>query len=124
MNPSPVDQLVSINSQIVQYLEVLLAMAAVLALAFVVLRVGLPKLMGVKAPGGGPIQVLCRQGLTPKNTLYLVKVGSQVSLIATCENGVAFLTDIAPENVPNAKRTTTVISNVNLPWRPKGEKER
>jgi flagellar biogenesis protein FliO len=124
MTPSPVDQLVSINSQIVQYLEVLLAMAAVLALAFVVLKLGLPKLMGVKAAGGGPIQVLSRQALTPKNTLYLVKVGSQISLIAAWDNGVTFLTDIAQENVPSATRTTTVLSNVNLPWRPKGEKER
>ncbi|HVP50617.1 MAG TPA: flagellar biosynthetic protein FliO [Terriglobales bacterium] len=102
VTPSPADsaadQLTSINSQIVQYVEVLLALAGVLVLAYVVLKVGLPRMFGMRTSSGGPIQVLARYPLEPKKTLYLVKAGSQVFLVGTAENQVAYLTAIAPEN--------------------------
>ncbi|SRR5581483_5841811 len=124
MPSSPVDQLVSINSQIVQYLEVLLTLGGVLALAYVLLRVGLPRMMGMRASSAGPIQVLSSCALAPKSTLYLVKVGAQVSLIATWESGVRFLTAIAPENVEDLAASqraanTSPIDASLLPWRRK-----
>jgi flagellar biogenesis protein FliO len=129
MTPNPVEQLVSINSQIVEYIEVLLTLGGVLALAYVLLRIGLPRVMRVRSSGAGPIQILSRCALGPKNTLYLVKVGSQVSLIASWENGVTFLTAIAPENVESVSESqrsvsTTPIDTSLLPWRRKTEKER
>ena len=44
MTPGPTDQLTSINSQVVQYIGVLLALGGVLLLAYVLLRIGLPRL--------------------------------------------------------------------------------
>jgi len=127
MTPSPVDQLVSINSQIMQYIEVLLALGGVLAFAYVVLRIGLPRVMGVRPSTGGPIQIISRCALAPKTALFLVKVGTQVSLIATWENGATFLTAIAPENVDDAvlaqgTANTSSIDVSTLPWRRKSEK--
>jgi len=127
MTTTPVDQLVSINSQIVEYLEVLLALGGVLALAYVLLRMGLPRMMGVRTQGRGPIQILSRHALTPKHTLYLVKVGSQVSLVASWESGVTFLTAISPENVDDMAQTqrATATSPMDvslLPWRRNREK--
>jgi flagellar biogenesis protein FliO len=95
---SPADQLTSINAPIVQYIEVLFALAGVLVLAYVILRVGLPRMFGMRTSSGGPIQVLARYPLEPKKTLYLVKTGSQVFLIATAESQVEYLTAVAPEN--------------------------
>jgi len=92
------DQLTSIHTQILQYAEVLLALAGVLVLAYVVLKLGLPRMFGMRTSSGGPIQVLARYPLEPKKTLYLVKTGSQVFLIGTSENQVVFLTAVAPEN--------------------------
>ena len=129
MTPSSVDQLASINSQIVQYLEVLLALGGVLAFAYFALRVGLPRAFGVKSNGSQAIEILSRCSLEPKSTLYLIKTGSQVSLIATSENGVAFLTAIAPENVEelvSAQRDTKPSTDYAalLPWRRKAERNR
>jgi len=95
---SPADQLSSINAQVLQYAEVLLALAGVLVLAYVVLKVGLPRMFGMRTSSGGPIQVLARYPLEPKKMLYLVKAGSQVFLVGTSESQVAYLTAIAPEN--------------------------
>ena len=102
---SPADQLSPINTQIVQYAEVLLALAGVLVLAYVVLKVGLPRMFGMRVSSGGPIQVLARYPLEPKKMLYLVKAGSQIFLVGTSESQVAYLTAIAPENAAEMMST-------------------
>jgi flagellar protein FliO/FliZ len=91
-------QLTSVSSQVGSYLEILLALAGVLVLAYVTLRYGLPWLSGVRPNNSGPIQVVARYPLEARKTLYLVKTGSQVFLIGTSENKMEYLTTIAPEN--------------------------
>jgi flagellar biogenesis protein FliO len=99
MTPGPTDQLTSINSQVVQYIGVLLALGGVLLLAYVLLRVGLPRLFGMRTSSGGPIQVVARYALEPKKTLYLLRIGTQVFLIGTSESQVQFLTSLAADNL-------------------------
>jgi flagellar biogenesis protein FliO len=94
----PVDQLVAMNSQIVQYIAVLLALVGVLVLAYVTLKVGLPRIFGMHTSGTGPIRVLARYPLEPKKTLYLVETGSQVFLLASSESGVTYLTPVEAVN--------------------------
>jgi flagellar protein FliO/FliZ len=98
MTPGPTDQLTSINSQVVQYIGVLLALGGVLLLAYVLLRIGLPRLFGMRTSSGGPIQVVARYPLEPKKTLYLLRIGTQVFLIGTSESQVQFLTSLAADN--------------------------
>lgn len=98
MISSPAEQFGSSNSQILQYAEVLLVLAGVLLLAYVTLRVGLPRMLGMRSPRDGPIQILARYALQPKHTLYLIKTGSQVFLIGTSETQVQYLTSISAEN--------------------------
>lgn len=93
----PAEGFNSVNS-LWQYLEVLLALGGVLVLAYVTLRVALPRMFGMRASQGGPIRVLARYPLEPKKTIYLVKAGTQVFLIGTSESQVSFLTAIAPES--------------------------
>lgn len=92
------DQLGSGTSQALQYAEVLLVLAGILVLVYVTLRLGLPRMLGMRTPTGGPIQVVTRYPLEPKHTLYLIKAGSQVFLIGTSESQVQFLTSISVEN--------------------------
>lgn len=92
------DQLGSGTSQVLQYAEVLLVLTGILVLAYVTLRVGLPRMFGMRVARGGAIQVLTRYPLEPKHTLYLIKTGSQVLLIGTSENELRYLTSIAAEN--------------------------
>ena len=101
----PVDQLVAINSQIVQYIAVLLALAGVLVLAYVTLKIGLPRLFGMSPPANAPMRVLARFPLEPRKTLYLMEMGSQVFLLASSDNNVTYLTAVDPENV------TQIIAN-------------
>jgi flagellar biogenesis protein FliO len=96
--PTSVDPLPAINTPVMEYVEVLLVLAGVLALAHVTLRFGLPRFFGMRTPTDGPIQMIARYPLEPKKTLYLVKVGSEVFLIGTSEGKVEYLTGIAPEN--------------------------
>lgn len=99
MTPGPTDQLTSINSQVVQYIGVLLALGGVLLLAYVLLRIGLPRVFGMRTSSGGPIQVVARYPLEPKKTLYLLRIGTQLFLIGTSESQVQFLTSLAADNV-------------------------
>lgn len=87
-----------LNGEIVQYIEVLLALGGVLVLAYVTLRVGLPRVFGMQISASGPIRVVARYPLEPKKTLYLVKTGTQVFLIGTSESQVQYLTAVTPEN--------------------------
>jgi len=102
MTPSTVDQLGSINSQILQYVEVLFALLGVLLLAFITLKVILPRIFEMRAPDRSPIRVLARYPLEPRRTLYLVEVASEVFLIATAETGVTYLAVVPSEKVAEA----------------------
>jgi len=104
--PDTAEQLASMNSQIVQYVEVLLGLFGVLILAYLTLRVGLPWFFRTRNPGDGPIEVLARYSLEPRKGLYLVKAGSQVFLIGTGENQVAYLTAVSEENAAEIMRST------------------
>jgi flagellar biogenesis protein FliO len=95
----PVDQLVAINSQIVQYIAVLIALAGVLVLAYVTLKIGLPRVFGMPPPANNPMRVLARFSLEPRKTLYLIEMGSQIFLLASSDNSVTYLTAVDPENV-------------------------
>lgn len=105
MTPGPADQLTSINTQILQYIEVLLTLAGVLVLAYVVLRIALPRFFGMRTSNAGPIQVVAHYPLEPKKMLYLVKIGEQVFLIGTSESQVQFLTAVAADNAGEMLQT-------------------
>jgi flagellar protein FliO/FliZ len=92
------DAATSVGSQLLLYAEVLLALGGVLVLAYVVLRVGLPRMFGLQISKNGPIQIVGRYPLEPKKTLYLVKMGSQLLLIAASDSQVQFLTAVDPAN--------------------------
>lgn len=96
--PASVDPLPPAHSAFLEYVEVLFVLAGVLVLAYALLRLGLPRMLGMTGPSDGPIRVVARQGLEPRKTLYLVSVGSQLFLLGTAESQVQCLTAVDPEN--------------------------
>ena len=96
--PITADPLPPSHSGFLEVFEVLFILAGVLLLAYVLLRLGLPRMFGMPGSGTGPIQIVARQALEPRKTLYLVHVGSQVFLLGTAENQVQYLTVIDEEN--------------------------
>ena len=73
------------------FLRVMIVLAGVLALAWAGLRWGLPRF--IAQPGKGPIEVLARQSLDPRKTLFIVRAGGREMLLAASESGVALLRD-------------------------------
>ena len=96
--PGSTDAAPASHSAFLEYVEVLFVLAGVLLLAYALLRLGLPRMLGMTGSEDGPIRVVARQGLEPRKTLYLVNVGSQLFLLGTAESQVQCLTTIEPEN--------------------------
>jgi flagellar biogenesis protein FliO len=111
------DPLGPINSQIVQYLEVLLGLVGVLILAYLTLRAGLPWMFGMRPHAKGPIEVVARHALEPRKALYLVKAGSQIFLIGTAENQIECLTTIAEDNAAEVLRCASKAETCQADFR-------
>ncbi len=86
------------SSPTLQYIEVLIALAGILLLAYATLKLGLPRLLGMHVPSRGPIKIVARYPLEPRKTLYLVQAGSQLLLLGSSENRVQYLTTLTDEN--------------------------
>ena len=91
-----VDDLNAMGSGVMDYLKLLLVLAGILILAFVAIKYFIPRMIGLNPSMSGPIQVLARYPLEPKRTLYAIKVGSDILLIGSSENGLHLLKDLDP----------------------------
>lgn len=81
-------------------LQTLFALAGVCVLAWVVLRWGARRGIGVGA-FGGRVRVLERIALEPRRALYLVKVGERVLLLGAGEGGSpTLITELDPATLP------------------------
>ncbi len=77
------------DNPIFDFLKVMTVLAGVLALAWAGLRWGLPRF--VAPASSGPIQIVARQSLEPRKTLYIVRTGGRDLLLAASESGVSVL---------------------------------
>ena len=81
-------------------LQTLFALAGVCVLAWVVLRWGARRGLGMGALGGR-VRVLERIALDPRRSLYIVKVGERVLLLGAGDGGSpSLLTEIDPDTLP------------------------
>lgn len=84
----------------VALLQTLLALGAVCVLAWVLLRWGARRGLGLGA-ARGRVRVLERVALDPRRALYLVKVGDKVLLIGAGDGAApAVLSEIDPAELP------------------------
>jgi flagellar biogenesis protein FliO len=92
----------SANSETFLYLQVLFVLVLVSGLALVVLRVGLPRLAGMRKLVSGAIRVEARYALEPKKNLYIVRIGPDYYLVGTTESGMQCLTALDAAHVEAA----------------------
>jgi flagellar protein FliO/FliZ len=96
---NPADQVGAMNSQILDYVKLLLVLAGILILVYLSIRFWIPKLTGLGGLSSGPIRVLARFPLEPRKGLYIIKAGKQHFLIGTSENGIHCLASLDPADV-------------------------
>jgi flagellar biogenesis protein FliO len=97
----------SVSGEIVEYLKLIVFLAAVVVLAFVALRFWLPKLAGGAGTSHGPLHVAWRLSLEPRKTLYIVRAGSDYVLLAASDAGVQLLAPLDAGQMEAALRQQT-----------------
>ena len=75
--------------------KVLLMLGGVLALAWAGLRFWLPRMGGLRGMRTDLIEVVARQSIEARKTLYIVRAGSSHLLLAASEQGVHLLQEVA-----------------------------
>ena len=81
----------------------LLVLVIVCVLAWVVLKFGLRKLYpGARAGASGPIRVVARLPLEPRQTLHVVEVGGKTLLIGSGDRPASLITELDAEAVAAA----------------------
>jgi flagellar biogenesis protein FliO len=89
---------ISPASMWVDYAKTLLVLIGICLLALVVMKVLLPRLTGFAKPASNHIQVFARCPLEPRKTLYLVRTGKTVVLLAASTEAVHFMTTLNSED--------------------------
>ncbi len=90
---SAADQVGALNNSILDYVKLLFILAGILVLAWIGLRYWMPRLSGMTAiASGNAIQVVARQALEPRKTLYVVKAGGEYLLLGSSEQEMQLLT--------------------------------
>lgn len=95
----PAQQVGALNTQILDYLKLLLVLAAVLILAYVATLFWIPRMMGFKRLAGGPIRVVARYPLEPRKALYIIKAGGDFFLVGTSEGDIHYLTRLDSQSL-------------------------
>jgi flagellar biogenesis protein FliO len=80
------------------YAKTLLVLVGICLLALVAVKVLLPRLTDFVTPSSNHIHVFARYPLEPRKTLYLVKTGKTVVLLAASAEAVHFMTTLDPED--------------------------
>jgi flagellar biogenesis protein FliO len=80
------------------YAKTLLVLAGICLLALVAVKVLLPRLTSFTKPASNHIQVFARYPLEPRKTLYLVRTGKTVILLAASAEAVHFMTTLNSED--------------------------
>jgi flagellar biogenesis protein FliO len=80
------------------YAKTLLVLIGICLLALVAVKILLPRLKGFARPASNRIQVFARYPLEPRKTLYLVRTGKTVVLLATSAEAVHFMTTLNSED--------------------------
>ena len=82
----------------VDYAKTLLVLIGICLLALVVVKILLPRLTGFAKSATNHIQVFARYPLEPRKTLYLVRTGKTVVLLAASAEAVHFMTTLNSED--------------------------
>lgn len=92
------------GSPVLDFLKVMLVLGGILTVAWAGLRYMLPKVSGMRALRTDLIEVVARQPLEARKTLYVVRAGSQHLLLASSGDAVTLLREVSidPATAPPA----------------------
>jgi flagellar biogenesis protein FliO len=82
------------ESPLLDFVKVMAILGGIVALAFAGLKYVLPKVGGVRALRNDLIEVIARQPLEARKTLYVVRAGSRHLLLASSGDAVTVLSDL------------------------------
>ena len=82
------------ESPLLDFVKVMAILGGIVALAFAGLKYVLPKVGGVRALRNDRIEVIARQPLEARKTLYVVRAGSRHLLLASSGDAVTVLSDL------------------------------
>jgi flagellar biogenesis protein FliO len=80
------------------YARTLLVLGGICVLALVAVKVVFPRLAGSATSSSNLIQVFARYPLEPRKTLYLVRAGTTVVLLASSADSIHLMTTLKPED--------------------------
>jgi flagellar biogenesis protein FliO len=82
------------ESPLLDFVKVMAILGGIVALAFAGLKYVLPKVGGVRALRNDLIEVIARQPLEARKTLYVVRAGSRHLLLASSGDAVTVLSEV------------------------------
>jgi flagellar biogenesis protein FliO len=82
------------ESPLLDFVKVMAILGGIMALAWAGLKYFLPKVTGVRALRNDLIEVLARQPLEARKTLYVVRAGSRQLLLASSGDALTVLSDL------------------------------
>jgi flagellar biogenesis protein FliO len=92
------------------YAKTLLVLIGICLLAMVAVKILIPRLSGLPVTSSGNIRVFARYPLEPRKTLYLVKAGKTMVLLASSGDAIQFMTALDAndfeENEPPTQRNS------------------
>lgn len=88
------------------YAKTLLVLAGICLLALFAMKMLLPRLIGFATTTSSHINVFAKYPLEPRKTLYLVKTGKAVVLLATSGEAVHFMTTLNSEDFEDDTAST------------------
>lgn len=86
------------DSPILDFVKVMAILAGIMALAWAGLKYLLPKVGGLRALRTDLIEVIARQPLEARKTLYVVRAGSRHLLLASSGDSVTLLRELEGES--------------------------
>jgi flagellar biogenesis protein FliO len=95
------------------YVKMLFVLIGICLIALVAVKMLIPRLRGMAVPASNGIHIFAKYPLEPRKTLYVVKIGKTVVLLATSGETVRFMTTLDPKDfedndVPAQVDTTSV----------------
>lgn len=82
------------ESPLLDFVKVMAILGGIMALAWAGLKYFLPRVAGVRALRNDLIEVIARQPLEARKTLYVVRAGSRHLLLASSGDAVTVLSDL------------------------------
>ena len=96
------------------YLKLVVALGAVLAMAWATARFAAPALYGRRSRAGGQIRLRATFPLEPKKTLYLVDIGTRTLCVGSTDSTLTVLATLEPGELPPSPEAESTTGHAQI----------